>query len=388
MRRLALIAVLCAAAQAQDWAGIHGVNFFTSNAGTPDEMWLRFEARMVRREIGWAHGLGFNSLRLWLGFRAWEREPELFRRNLSTALDLAAQDRLSVILVLFDACGIEQRAAAIPMTVGEAYQKFLHDPALPAAKKEWVRSRYRQFAEGRGKDMIVEVANDTPVDVLFWQTWRSNPGLSRMGRDHWPQLERYVDTVLAAASGRKNVLVVEVMNEPNQRFDVPKRMTAAEADRLTSDFLSHFAEYIHAKAPGVRRTIGSENVERLKQMAQWQDVLSIHCYYLGARLENALRESREFAAAQGKPILLTESLANTNNWLEEAHGEESRSTDEAQLRHYRQTLPILLRSGMGWYSWGFIAGEMFTPFTDILYPNGYRRPAAVYLEQQLKTIRP
>src|SRR5690349_12091681 len=128
MRKLRLIAALCAAAQAQDFVGIHGVNFFSSNAGNPDQMWLRFDAARARREIGWAHALGFNSLRLWLGFRAWEKKPELFRENLALALDLAGQDSLSVILVLFDACGLEPRAGAVPMTVGHAYQRFLDDP--------------------------------------------------------------------------------------------------------------------------------------------------------------------------------------------------------------------------------------------------------------------
>jgi hypothetical protein len=84
--------------------------------------------------------------------------------------------------------------------------------------------------------------------------------------------------------------------------------------------------------------------------------------------------------------LLTECLANTDNWLKR-HGEERLSSDEGQLRHYEATLPILLNSGIGWYSWGFIVGGMFTPFTDILYPNGYRRPAAAYLEQNLRNLK-
>ena len=85
-------------------------------------------------------------------------------------------------------------------------------------------------------------------------------------------------------------------------------------------------------------------------------------------------------------MLLTEGLANTDNWLK-THGEERLSSDEAQLRHYQETVPILLQAELGWYSWGFVAGQMFTPFTDIIYPNGYRRPAAVYLEQQLRGVR-
>jgi len=61
----------------QDWMQIHGVNLFSGNAGNTDQMWLRFNADNARHEIGWASGLGI-SLRVWLRFRAWEKEPGSF----------------------------------------------------------------------------------------------------------------------------------------------------------------------------------------------------------------------------------------------------------------------------------------------------------------------
>jgi hypothetical protein len=44
--------------------------------------------------------------------------------------------------------------------------------------------------------------------------------------------------------------------------------------------------------------------------------------------------------------MLTECLANTNNWLT-IFGEEHLSTNEAQLEYYRRILPILVKSRLG-----------------------------------------
>jgi peptidoglycan/xylan/chitin deacetylase (PgdA/CDA1 family) len=146
-------------------------------------------------------------------------------------------------------------------------------------------------------------------------------------------------------------------------------------------------QYLEQKQPKAARTIGSSSLDELKKWAKYQTLLSIHSYQLDGGLTKALEEALAFARLQNKPIVVSECLANTNDWLT-IHGEERLSTDEAQLRHYETTVPILQGSGMGWYSWGFVAGGMFSPFTDIILPNGYRRPAAVYLEEQLKGGRP
>jgi hypothetical protein len=60
------------------------------------------------------------------------------------------------------------------------------------------------------------------------------------------------------------------------------------------------------------------------------------------------------------------------------------ATDDAQLAHYREVLPVLIKSPIGWIGWGMVISRDFDPFTDIFYPNGTPRPAAVFLEKSLK----
>jgi peptidoglycan/xylan/chitin deacetylase (PgdA/CDA1 family) len=346
-------------------------------------MWLNFDPDLADRELGWAKSIGFNSVRLWLSVEAYQLDLKRFLSSLENCLDLCRKHGLTAMLVLFDSCGIEKRAGAVPMTVNDAYKQFLSSTRLSEGQRKLIRQRYGEFAEGRGKDMWIKVGEDTPFDVLFWQNWSPNPGVSHLGRSLWSQLEKYVDDVVTLGERHSQVIAYDLMNEPGCLFDIPAGSTQQAAMADVATFLDHMGQYLEQKRPKAARTIGSSSLDELKKWATYQTLLSIHSYRLDGALTKALEDALAFARLQNKPIVVSECLANTNDWLT-IHGEERLSTDEAQLRHYETTVPILLGGGMGWYSWGFVAGGMFSPFTDIILPNGYRRPAAVYLEERLK----
>ena len=345
-------------------------------------MWLRFDPNLTDRELGWMEQLGFNSVRLWLSEPAWHDRPIRFLANLSKCLDLCRKHKLSVLLVLFDSCGIEPRPDAVEMTVSDAYKHFLRSPSISSEQKQLVRTRYAAFALGRGRYMRIPVGKNTPPDIIFWQNWTPNPGLSRIGPENWPELDAYLDAVLTTAARHPAVLAFDVMNEPSTLMDLPTGMSYAAARARVDAFVAHTVTQFQTKYPTAERTIGSGNLGDLKSLSHFQTVLSIHSYLLGDELVKTLRSAAAFAHQAGKGILLSECLANTDDWLK-AYGEESISTDEGQLRHYQRTLPLILNSGMGWYSWGGMAGRMFTPSTDLVYPSGYLRPAALYLRREL-----
>jgi hypothetical protein len=379
--------LLVATGAAQDvrWSQLRGVNFFTSNATNATEMWRHFDSPLADRELGWMEHLGFNSVRLWLSEQAWHENHELFAGNLATALTLSRKHNLSVMLVLFDSCGIEARSDAIEMTVGEAYKHFLESPSLSAQQKQTVHSRYATFAEGRGRYIPIPVGKDTPSDVIFWQNWTPNPGLRKIGRENWPELEAYTDAVMKTAAENPGVLAFDLMNEPSTVMDLPATLTYSEGEAQVDAFLAHIATYFENRYPNAVRTIGSGNLADMKKFARYQTVLSIHSYALGEELVKNLKAAADVARRANKGLILSEGLANTDDWLK-AYGDESISTDEGQLRHYQGTLPIILNSGIGWYAWGGIVGRMFTPSTDLVYPSGYLRPAAIYLQKELPKI--
>jgi len=365
------------------WNHIRGVNYFTSTASNAHEMWRSFDAAAAARELGWLRAIGFNSVRLWLSVPAHQENPARFLDGLKTCLDLCERRGLTAMLVLFDSCGIEPREDAVEMSVHEAYQKLLEAERFTEAERNLIRSRYQEFAARRGKHMRVKLAPETPYDILFWQNWQPNPGYSKIHGGDWKEFEAYTQDVAELARAHPAVISIDIMNEPGCLFDLPEGVSSRAASETVEQFVRHFAERARRAAPQVPVTVGSADIDWMKRLADVQPVLSVHSYELGDELKAELRRASAFAQQRGKPILLTECLANTDGWLK-THGEEARSSDKAQLEHYRETLPVILDSGMGWYSWGGIVGQMFTPFTDILYPNGYLRPAAVYLERQLK----
>jgi hypothetical protein len=384
-RPLLLLILFAGLASAQktpvQWESVRGINYFPSYARNAHEMWLRYDAPTVERELRWLRGLGFNSVRLWLSEKAFRASPAEFRANLQACLRSCRRWGMTAMPVLFDSCGIEERPGAADLPVGEIYRRLLDSARFSPAEKQLIRSRYAEFATGRGQDMLAPYSEDMPYDILFWQHWSPNPGLRRLTPRHWEQLDRYAAAAVEAARGEPNVIAFDVMNEPACLFDLAGVQPQAALERVQA-FLEHMARRVN-DATDVAVTIGSSDWQKMEASAPWQDVLSFHCYRSGEQLRTEIEKAREAARRAGKPVLLTECLANTDNWLQ-IHGEERLSTDESQLRHYQQNLPIVLGAGIGWYAWGGVAGSGFTPFTDLIFPNGYRRPAAEYLANTLR----
>ena len=60
---------------AQPW--LVGCTFLPSTAVNDVEMWQAesFDAVIIGRELGWAHGLGLNTVRVFLNYVVWEDRP-------------------------------------------------------------------------------------------------------------------------------------------------------------------------------------------------------------------------------------------------------------------------------------------------------------------------
>jgi len=58
----------------QPW--LIGVNFLPSTAVNDVEMWQaeNFDAATIERELSWARGLGFNTVRVFLNYVVWEAD--------------------------------------------------------------------------------------------------------------------------------------------------------------------------------------------------------------------------------------------------------------------------------------------------------------------------
>src|SRR3954452_17776183 len=95
-------------AKAEGWGREHpwlaGCNFSPSTAINQLEMWQAdsFDLPTIDRELGWAEGLGFNSVRVFLHHLLWEQDSQGFLRRIEQFLATADRHKSGVVLVLFD----------------------------------------------------------------------------------------------------------------------------------------------------------------------------------------------------------------------------------------------------------------------------------------------
>src|SRR6476659_2693377 len=65
-----------------------GCNCGPSTAINQLEMWQAdtFDPATIDRELGWAEGLGFNTMRVFLHSRAWQQDPAGFKKRVGEFL--------------------------------------------------------------------------------------------------------------------------------------------------------------------------------------------------------------------------------------------------------------------------------------------------------------
>src|SRR6185503_18224011 len=89
--------------QHQPW--LVGSNFLPANAINELEMWQAdtFDPQEIDKELGWAQGLGMNTMRVFLHDLLWQQDAAGFKRRIDTFLTIAAKHRIKPMFVLFDA---------------------------------------------------------------------------------------------------------------------------------------------------------------------------------------------------------------------------------------------------------------------------------------------
>ena len=90
----------------EQWGWLRGADFIPSNAINQLEMWQKetFDASTIDRELGFAEGIGMNSMRVYLHHAAWQQDREGFKERVKTYLDIADKHHISTMFVLFDDC--------------------------------------------------------------------------------------------------------------------------------------------------------------------------------------------------------------------------------------------------------------------------------------------
>ena len=291
--------------QAQPWRV--GCNFIPSTAVNQLEMWQAesFDPETIERELGWAGELGLNLVRVYLHDLAWEQDPEGLLQRIERVLELAAAQRIGVMLVLFDdVWGPEPRVGPQPA------------PYPGRHNSGWVQSPGRAAREGYAT---------------------SSPTRER--------LERYVTGIIGAFARDERVLIWDLYNEPGG-FPEP---FAEPADASCLPLLRDVFCWARDASPDQPLTSGlwwsplHEIDPRIQALQlEGSDLVSFHHY---GPPDDLRRLIKELHTQTDRPLICTEYLAR---------GLKSR---------FETHLPIFREHGIGAVHWGLVSGK-----TQTIYP--------------------
>lgn len=160
--------------KAQPWPV--GFNYVAGYAVNSIDMWQdsTFDPAYIDREFAFSDKLGFNTVRVFLSDFVYKNEPEAFKKNLNTFLDIAKKHGLRVIVTFFTNGGKETQ------------------PWPPKMGKQ-----------------------PEPVKGSHGGTWQQSPGAEIVNNPElWGPVETYVKDIVGTFKDDPRVLMWCLYNEP------------------------------------------------------------------------------------------------------------------------------------------------------------------------------
>jgi hypothetical protein len=296
----------------QPW--LVGCNFIPSTAINQLEMWQTdtFDPETIDRELGWAAGIGFNTMRVYLHDLLWRDDAETFKKTIDRYLTISESHNIKTMFVLFDDCW--------------------HDnPQL-----------------GKQPD---------PVPGVHNSGWLRGPGRKILNdRQSWGALKAYVQDIVTTFGNDERVLLWDMYNEVgNTYLPVLTLPLPLKVPMLFYRYLRHRmgwypSEELLKKTFEWAREVNPSQplsssiympIPRLNSyLAETSDVITFHNYDDPDKLTAQINDLK----AHGRPLICTEYLARTQN------------------NYFENTLPIFKKEGIGCYNWGLVSGKTQTIF--------------------------
>ncbi|MDB4949938.1 MAG: retaining beta-glycosidase [Gemmatimonadetes bacterium] len=321
-----------AAAWQQQTGWLAGSNYAPASAINQLEMWQAetWDPRGIDRELGWAQGLGFNTMRVFLHDQAYRQDPAGFLNRVDEFLAIADRHHIRPMLVLFDA---------------------VWDP-FPRT------GRQRQ-----------------PTPGLHNSGWVQSPGAEvlRDSTRYAELLQPYVKGVVGRFAGDRRVLAWDLFNEPDNRNGGSYgAFEPANKGALSMALLRRTFAWAREMNPVQPLTAApwkgdyvdpSQTLPITRFMLDNSDVITFHSY-------DALPDlQREVAALQrlGRPVICTEYMARPRG-----------STFETMLPFFKQ-------QHVGAINWGFVSGKSQTIYPWDSWEHPYPAEPPVWFHDIFRT---
>lgn len=250
--------------KANAWYASHkwltGANYIPSNAINQLEMWQAetFDPAQIDKELGWAEGIGFNTMRVFLHSLAWKQDPDGFKKRVDQFLGIADKHHIQPMFVFFDDC--------------------------------WNKSP----KVGKQPDVKPGIHNSG---------WMQDPGQAASSDStNFPELEKYVTDVLTTFSKDKRILLWDLYNEPGN---------SGKKDS-TFNLLKKTFQWARAVNPEQPISAGlwDWNFEKLNTFqVNNSDVITYHNYDEPKEHKRVI----QLLKTTGRPLICTEYMARTRN---------------------------------------------------------------------------
>ena len=335
---------------ARDWYAkqpwLLGSNYNPASAINQLEMWQAdsFDPKRIDLELGWAEGLGMNTMRVFLHDLLWQQDPEGFKRRLDQFLTIAAKHKIKPMFVLFDA---------------------VWDPDAKLGKQ-------RAPKPGVHNSGWVQSPNRTTLQ---------NPA-------EYPRLEAYVKGVVGAFAKDQRILAWDIWNEPdNENGGSYGQLEPKNKVELVLALLPQ--AFAWARAAGAEQPLTSgvwkgdwSTAEKMTAMDRLQielsDVVTFHNYDAPTELEKRINWLKRY----NRPLICTEYMARGNGSF------------------FFGSLPVAKVHNVGMINWGFAQGKTQThlpwdswqrPYVDrepsVWFHEIFRNDGQPYLVEEVEFIR-
>jgi hypothetical protein len=319
--------------KSQPW--LVGCNYIPSSAINQLEMWQAetFDPATIDRELGWAEGLGFNSIRVFLHHLPYEQDPGGFLKRIDEFLAIADKHKIGVVFVPFDS---------------------VWDPNPKLGKQR------------------------EPQQGLHNSGWVQSPGAADLvNPERHKVLEAYVRGVVGRFKDDRRVQVWDLWNEPdnlnnnsyganNLKQEPPNKRELTQPLLAKSFVWARECEPTQPLTSGV--WVGNwGDLQKITPIEKIQldesDVISFHSYGKLADIKFCVDNLRRYE----RPLLCTEFMARPNG-----------STFDPILGYLKE-------QKVAAHCWGFVAGKSNTIYPWDSWQKRYDKEPPVWFHDIFRT---
>ena len=286
----------------QPW--LVGCNYIPSNAINELEMWQAetFDAVQIEKELSWAEGLGFNTLRVFLHDLLWQQDAKGFVKRMEVFLTICEKHHIRPMFVLFDS---------------------VWDPKPELGKQR------------------------EPKPGVHNSGWVQSPGAAALSdTQQHARLKEYVVGVVSTFANDKRVLAWDIWNEPDNvntdnYADQPNKLELVQILLPQAFAWARLAKPSQPLTSGVWKVNSTDfksfnTIETIQLKSS--DIISFHSYDDAARFEKTALLLKQF----NRPMLCTEYLARGYQSI------------------FETIMPVGKRDKIALYNWGFVVGKTQT----------------------------